>query len=68
MAEVATPSAAAIFDSSDVKSKKVFEKPEKPDEATYKASLQKAEKDHAASMTKFVSIFRPGIAPHSVSA
>ncbi len=57
MADVATPSGAAMFDggAQDKKEKKVIEKPEKPDEETYKAALKKAEKEHAASMEKFVS-------------
>lgn len=50
MADVATPSAAPVVDE-----KKKFEKPEKPDEAAYKAALKKAEKEHADSMAKFVS-------------
>ncbi len=59
MADVATPSGAAMFDggAQDKKEKKVIEKPEKPDEETYKAALKKAEKEHAASMEKFVSQF-----------
>lgn len=57
MADVATPSGAAMFDggAQDKKEKKVIEKPEKPDEETYKAALKKAEKEHATSMEKFVS-------------
>ncbi len=57
MVDVATPSGAAMFDggAQDKKEKKVIEKPEKPDEETYKAALKKAEKEHAASMEKFVS-------------
>ena len=35
--------------------KKENVKPEKPDEEAYKAALKKAEKEHADSMTKFVS-------------
>lgn len=31
-------------------------KPEKPDEEKFKAELAAAEKDHAASQTKFVSL------------
>jgi hypothetical protein len=50
MADVATPSAAAMFDASTEK-----KKPEKPDEELYKANLKKAEKEHADAKTKFVS-------------
>jgi hypothetical protein len=50
MADVATPSAAAIFDASVEK-----KKPEKPDEELYKANLKKAEKEHADAKAKFVS-------------
>jgi hypothetical protein len=57
MADVATPSGAAMFDggAQDKKEKKVVEKPEKPDEEAYKAALKKAEKEHSTSMDKFVS-------------
>ena len=48
MAEVASPSAP-------IDAKKDLVKPEKPDEEAYKAALKKAEKEHADSMTKFVS-------------
>jgi hypothetical protein len=56
MADVATPSGAAMFDAGGAEKKKPekLEKPEKPDEETYKAALKKAEKDHADSMAKFV--------------
>lgn len=64
MADLATPSAAAMFDAATDKSKTAvngkseklekLEKPEKPSEETYKANLKKAEKEHADSMTKFV--------------
>jgi hypothetical protein len=50
MADVATPSAAAMFDASTEK-----KKPEKPDEELYKANLKKAEKELADSKAKFVS-------------
>ena len=49
MAELATPSAAAIFDASTEK-----KKPEKPDEEVYQANLKKAEKDHVDVKAKFV--------------
>lgn len=52
MADLATPSGAAMFDAANV-----HKKPEKPDEEAYKASLKKAEKDHADSMAKLVSEF-----------
>ena len=48
MADVASPAAP-------VDAKKENVKPEKPDEEAYKAALKKAEKEHADSMTKFVS-------------
>lgn len=56
MADVATPSGAAMFDAGGAEKKKPerLEKPERPDEEAYKAALTKAEKDHADSMTKFV--------------
>lgn len=54
MADVATPS-GADGGAQDRKEKKVIEKPEKPDEEAYKATLKKAEKEHATSMDKFVS-------------
>ena len=44
MADVATPSADAMFDASAEK-----KKPEKPDEELYKANLKKAEKDSVIS-------------------
>lgn len=49
MAELATPSAAAMFDASTEK-----KRPEKPDEAVYQANLKKAEKEHAESQKRFV--------------
>ena len=52
MADLATPSGAAMFDGASDKKQNV--KPTKPDEAEYKANLQKAEKEHADAMTKFV--------------
>jgi hypothetical protein len=55
MADVATPSGAAMFDGGAQEKKKGIEKPEKPDEETYKATLKKAEKEHATLMEKFVS-------------
>jgi hypothetical protein len=59
MADVATPSGATIFDGGAQDKKKVFEKPEKPDEEVYKANLKKAEKEHATSMEKLVcTLFR----------
>lgn len=56
MADVATPSGAAMFDAGNTDKKKAerLEKPEKPDEAAYKASLAKAEKELAASLEKLV--------------
>jgi hypothetical protein len=57
MADVATPSAAAIFDAAAEKAKPVAEKPNKPDEDAYKVTLKKAEKEHQDSMSKFVSEF-----------
>lgn len=55
MADVATPAGAAMFDGGAVADKTRIEKPEKPDEDTYKAALKKAEKEHADSMAKLVS-------------
>ena len=49
MADVATPSGAAMFDAGTVN-----KKPEKPDEEAYKANLKKAEKEHADAMAKLV--------------
>jgi hypothetical protein len=45
-----------MFDAGGAEKKKPerLEKPEKPDEEAYKASLKKAEKDHADAMAKFV--------------
>ncbi|CCU77036.1 nuclear segregation protein Bfr1 [Blumeria hordei DH14] len=45
-----------MVESSDANSKKVLVKPEKPDEELYKASLKKAEKEHADSMAKLSAI------------
>ncbi|CZR66999.1 related to brefeldin A resistance protein BFR1 (maintenance of normal ploidy) [Phialocephala subalpina] len=57
MADVATPSGAAMFDGGAADKKRVVEsKPEKPDEATYKESLAKAEKEHQASMKRLTDI------------
>lgn len=50
MADVAT----APVDGGADKKKVVETKPEKPDEATYKENLAKAEKEHQASMKKLV--------------
>ena len=57
MADVATPSGAAMFDGGAQDKKKVSEKPEKPNEEAYKANLKKAEKEHATSMEKLVCVF-----------
>jgi hypothetical protein len=54
MADVATPSGAAMFDGGAQEKKKGIEKPEKPSEEAYQAALKKAEKEHAVSMDKFV--------------
>ncbi|CAG8976006.1 hypothetical protein HYALB_00007533 [Hymenoscyphus albidus] len=58
MADVATPSGAAMFDAGNTDKKKVerLEKPEKPDEATYKASLAKAEKELAVALEKLNAV------------
>jgi hypothetical protein len=53
MAELATPSGAAMFDAGGAKQE--HKKPEKPDEEAYKAALKKAEKEYADSMAKLVS-------------
>lgn len=67
MADVATPSGAAMFDAGNTEKKKVerLEKPEKPDEAAYKENLAKAEKELSASLEKLVGercgrVHRPG--------
>jgi hypothetical protein len=52
MADLATPSAAAIFDASTEK-----KKPERPDEELYQANLKKAEKEHVDAKAKFVSYY-----------
>jgi hypothetical protein len=57
MADVATPSGAAMFDAGNATEKKPTTKPEKPDEEAYKANLKKAEKEHADVMAKLVSLF-----------
>lgn len=58
MADLATPSGAAMFDAGGPSEKKnTITKPEKPDEETYKASLKQAEKEHADVMNKLVSPF-----------
>lgn len=52
MAEVAAP---VVVDGGAADKKKVVEtKPEKPDEATYKEKLSKAEKEHEASKKRLV--------------
>lgn len=58
MADLATPSGAAMFDAGGPTEKKqpAFTKPEKPDEEVYKAAVKKAEKEHADVMAKLVSI------------
>ncbi|CZT43747.1 related to brefeldin A resistance protein BFR1 (maintenance of normal ploidy) [Rhynchosporium secalis] len=60
MADVATPSGAAMFDAGNAgnsgNASNVHKKPEKPDEEVYKASLKKAEKEHADSMAKLNAI------------
>jgi len=56
MADVATPSGAAMFDAGNASEKKPTTKPEKPDEEAYKANLKKAEKEHADVMAKLVSL------------
>lgn len=45
-----------MAESSDTSNKKILVKPEKPDEDSYKASLKKAEKEHADSMAKLTAI------------
>lgn len=57
MADVATPSGAAMFDAGNASEKKPAHttKPEKPDEEAHKANLKKADKEHADVMTKLVS-------------
>ena len=57
MADVAAPS-VAVADAgvTDKKKPAAAVKPAEPDEAAYQAALKKAEKEHADSQTKFVSI------------
>lgn len=66
MADLATPSAATMStvnagadpvptSTDDSKKKDKVEKPEKPDEAEFKATVAKAEKEHAAVMEKMVT-------------
>lgn len=55
MADVATPSGAAMFDAGAAPEKKKVERPERPDEAVYKKELTKAQKAHEDAKAKFVS-------------
>ena len=59
MADVASPSGAAMFDGgAEHKKEKHHEKHEKPvqiDKAVYEANLAKAQKEHADVQAKFVS-------------
>ena len=48
---------AATFPATDGAHKR----PEKPDEAKYKADLAKAEKDHAAAQARFVGFIRTSL-------
>lgn len=61
MADLATPSGAAMFDGGSTAEKKTIEKPEKPNEEAHKANLKKAEKEHADAMAKFVSGHFPSV-------
>jgi hypothetical protein len=54
MADLSTPSAAAMFDGGAEKKKPEITKPEKPNEETYAALLKQAEKEHADANAKFV--------------
>ncbi|TVY39226.1 Uncharacterized protein LSUB1_G004021 [Lachnellula subtilissima] len=57
MADLATPSGAAMFDAGGPSEKKnTITKPEKPDEETYKANLKQAEKEHADVMNKLNAV------------
>jgi hypothetical protein len=62
MADLATPSAAAIATAepdaavSGVEDKSKTERPEKPDEDKYKKDLAAAEKAHTESQAKYVSL------------
>lgn len=51
MADLQTPSAAAIFDANGAEKKK----PERPDEAAYNEALTKAKKEYEDARKKFVS-------------
>jgi hypothetical protein len=55
MAELATPSAATMFDGgAPEKTKDASVKPSKPDEAEYKKNLAKADKELKDAQAKFV--------------
>ena len=57
MADIATPSAATmstIDAGAEHPEKAQKQRPEKPDEDTYKKNLQKAEKEHADAQAKIV--------------
>lgn len=59
MADLATPSAAAISTidaGAEPAEKQLKTKPEKPNDQLYKESLSKAEKEHAAAQEKVVSL------------
>ncbi|KAK5009187.1 hypothetical protein LTR28_002229, partial [Elasticomyces elasticus] len=58
MADLATPSAAAISTMDAKPAKAPFTKPERPDEEQYKTELAKAEKELNASNERMVSVHR----------
>lgn len=67
MADIATPSAATMstIDAGPEPSQKAQKtKPEKPDEQTYKESLGKAQKEHAAAQERVVSLSSPKVSAH----
>jgi hypothetical protein len=55
MADVATPSGAAMFDAGNTEKKDKSSKPTAPDAEAYKAALAKLEKEHKAAMDRYVS-------------
>ena len=66
MADMATPSAAAISTmdaGSEPLQKSQKSKPEKPDEQQYKESLGRAQKEHAAAQERVVSLSNLGCPP-----
>ncbi|EHL02915.1 hypothetical protein GLAREA_04089 [Glarea lozoyensis ATCC 20868] len=55
MADVATPSGAAMFDAGNTEKKEKSGKPTAPDAEAYKAALAKLEKEHKAAMDRYTA-------------